>query len=90
MYTKKNVKQSLSGNIPTATAFTAASCRRRAMELCPGVLGCELLVSILAELLVRWFAGKSLGRDSSSNFSALCECLFIEAGFCLALLTTVS
>ena len=50
-------------NIPAATAFAAANCHRVTMEASPEVLGCELLLYILAALLVRWFSGKTLVRD---------------------------
>lgn len=46
MYMKKNLKQSLPENIPAATAFTAATYHRVTMEVCPAVLGCELLLYI--------------------------------------------
>ena len=59
MYMKKNVKQSLPENIPAATAFTAANSHRVIMQVCPEVLGCELLLYVLADLLVRWFGGEN-------------------------------
>lgn len=63
MYMKKNIKQSLPGNIPAATVLTAAKCHRVTMEVCPEVLVCELLMYVLAALLVRWFGGKTPGDN---------------------------